>query len=144
MQTVERFRAAAEDRDLAAAIELLAPDIRFVSPVRFTPMEGVAEVEALLSILMRTFEDFRYVGELRGEAETSGDGRPAEAHALIFRAAVAGKQIHGVDLLQLDQEGRIKELTVMIRPLSALTALKDAVYAGLVSDGLLPAAGAES
>lgn len=137
MQTIDRFRAAVERRDLATAAQLFAPDVRFVSPVRFTPMRGLPTVKGLFAVLLRTFEDFRYVGVLRGEAEIGHDGDLAEAYILIFRAAIADTQVHGIDLLQLDAEGRIREFTVMIRPLSALTALSEAVYAGLVSDGVV-------
>ncbi|MGP3632347.1 nuclear transport factor 2 family protein, partial [Streptomyces sp. 24-1644] len=45
---------------------------------------------------------------------------------------------HGIDLLQFDESGRVKEFTVMVRPLSAVRALSDAVLAGLVADGLVP------
>lgn len=140
MQTVDRFRAAVERQDVAAAAELFAPDVRFVSPVRFTPMRGLPTVRGLLTVLSRTFEDFRYVGMLGGVAEIGHDGGQAEAHILIFRAAIADTQVHGIDLLQLDTEGRIREFTVMVRPLSALTALSEAVSAGLVRDGVVPAA----
>ncbi|MFE7060016.1 nuclear transport factor 2 family protein, partial [Streptomyces californicus] len=59
---------------------------------------------------------------------------------LLFRATVDGREIHGIDLLHLDEEGRIKEFTVMVRPQSAVQALGEAVLAGLVADGLAPAA----
>lgn len=137
MDTADRFRRAIEQRDLDAATRLLAPDIRLYSPVKFTPFAGAAEVGALLRVLLRTFEDFRYTGRLHGAAERA-DGRRADSHILVFRATVAGRQIHGVDLLQLDDQGAISELTVMVRPLSAVTALGEAVAAGLAADGLLP------
>jgi hypothetical protein len=50
---------------------------------------------------------------------------------------VNGKQIHGMDLLQFDETGLIKEFTVMVRPASAVQALGEAVLTGLVADGLV-------
>ena len=50
-------------------------------------------------------------------------------------------QAYGIDLIQPGPSGLIEELTVMVRPLSAVTALGDAVLAGLIEDGLVPAAG---
>jgi hypothetical protein len=47
--------------------------------------------------------------------------------------------VHGIDLIQPGPSGLIEELTVMVRPLSAVTALGDAVLAGLQADGLAPA-----
>ncbi|MGW1375707.1 nuclear transport factor 2 family protein [Streptomyces sp. NPDC002446] len=138
--TAERFRAAVEARELAAVEGLLTEDIRFYSPVKFTPFEGRPMVLGLFGVLLRTFEDFRYVGELAGGAETAAGaaGGSADSAVLIFRATVHGKQIHGIDLLQFDEAGLIKEFTVMVRPQSAVHALGEAVLSGLVADGLVP------
>ncbi|MBW5420775.1 nuclear transport factor 2 family protein [Streptomyces sp. BG9H] len=137
--TAARFRALVEKGDLDALEELLTPDIRFYSPVKFTPFEGRPMLLGLLGVLLRTFEDFRYVGSFAGESRTSADGSEAESAVLLFRATVRGKEIHGIDLLHFDAEGRIKEFTVMVRPQSAVRALGQAVHEGLVADGLVPA-----
>ncbi|MGW0395941.1 nuclear transport factor 2 family protein [Streptomyces sp. NPDC003042] len=139
METAERFRAAVEKRELTALDDLFTEDVRLYSPVKFTPFEGRAMVLGLFGVLLRTFEDLRYVGRFEGAAETSADGEEAPSAILPFRAVVAGKQIHGIDLLQFDEAGRIKEFTVMVRPQSAVHALGEAVLAGLIADGLVPA-----
>ncbi|MFD4742214.1 nuclear transport factor 2 family protein [Streptomyces virginiae] len=136
METAERFRAAVEKRDLAALEDLFTEDVRFYSPVKFTPFEGRPMVLGLFGVLLRVFEEFRYVGDFEGAAETSVDGAQAPAEVLLFRAAVEGREIHGIDLLHFDEAGRIKEFTVMVRPQSAVQALGQAVLAGLVADGL--------
>ncbi|MFD3696480.1 nuclear transport factor 2 family protein [Streptomyces sp. NPDC058646] len=138
METAERFRAAVENRDLAALEDLFTEDIRLYSPVKFTPFEGRPMVLGLFGVLLRVFEDLRYVGRFEGTAETSTDGKEAPGVVLPFRATVGGKQIHGIDLLQFDEAGRVKEFTVMVRPQSAVQALGQAVLAGLVADGLVP------
>ncbi|MFE6836427.1 nuclear transport factor 2 family protein [Streptomyces sp. NPDC057705] len=135
-QTAERFRAAVEKRDAAALEDLFTEDIRLYSPVKFTPFEGRPMVLGLFGVLLRIFEDFRYVGHFEGTAETSADGTEAPSSILAFRATVDGKQIHGIDLLQFDEAGRVKEFTVMVRPQSAVQALGQAVLAGLVAEGL--------
>ncbi|UQX03366.1 nuclear transport factor 2 family protein [Streptomyces sp. RerS4] len=137
-ETAERFRAAVEKRDLAALDDLFAPDIRLYSPVKFVPFEGKPMVLGLFGVLLRVFEDLRYLGRLDGAAETSADGEQAPSVILPFRATVGGRQIHGIDLLQFDEAGRVKEFTVMVRPQSAVHALGQAVLAGLVADGLAP------
>lgn len=139
MDTAGRFRAAVEKHDLAALSDLFTEDIRLYSPVKFTPFTGRAMVLGLFGVLLRTFEDFRYIGHLKGTAETSSGGDEAPSEVLAFRATVDGRQIHGIDLLQFDETGRIKEFTVMVRPQSAVRALGQAVLAGLVADGLAPA-----
>ena len=74
MTTADRFRAAVDSRDLAALDDLFTEDIRFYSPVKFTPFEGKPMVLGLFGVLLRTFEDFRYIGRYDGTAETSADG----------------------------------------------------------------------
>ncbi|MDT0395645.1 MULTISPECIES: nuclear transport factor 2 family protein [Streptomyces] len=141
MNTSDRFRAAVADQDLGALEDLFTDDIRFFSPVKFTPFEGKAMVMGLFGVLLRTFEDFRYIGDHSGTAQTSTDAGTAPSSVLLFRARAGGKEIHGIDLLHFDDDGRIKEFTVMVRPQSAVHALSEAVLAGLVADGLVPDAG---
>jgi hypothetical protein len=104
------FRTAVERQDIEAVRELLAADIVFHSPVTFHPFLGRDTVMGLLSLVSQTFEDFRYTDEL------AMDG----AHALIFKANVAGKELEGIDLLRCDEQGLIADFTVMLRPLSGL------------------------
>lgn len=140
-----RFRAAVETAtatgDLAGFASLFRPDVRLYSPVSFKPFEGEEMVLGLLGVLVRTFEEFRYIGTFTGEAATSHDRDAAAcpADVLLFRANVGGKEIHGMDLLHFDEAGLIKEVTVMVRPQSAVQALGQAVLRGLVEAGLVPA-----
>ncbi|SDW59953.1 SnoaL-like domain-containing protein [Amycolatopsis xylanica] len=127
--TTQRFRDAVLSGDHAAIEPLFTPDARMFSPVKFTPFEGRPMILGLLGVLLRTFEGFHYVGEFGG----------GDSDVLEFRATVKGTQIHGIDLFRFDDQGLINEFTVMVRPLSAVTALSDAVLAGLVADGLVPA-----
>jgi hypothetical protein len=110
MSTAAAFREAVERQDIDAARELLAEDIVFHSPVTFHPFPGRDTVMELLALVAQTFEDFRYTDEL----ECDG------AHALIFKASVAGKELEGIDLLRFDEQGLIADFTVMLRPLSGL------------------------
>ncbi|MBQ0984106.1 nuclear transport factor 2 family protein [Streptomyces sp. F63] len=139
MSTHQRFRTAAEQRDLAALEGLFTPGARLYSPVKFRPFEGRPMIMGVLGVLMRVFEDFRYVGEFTGTAERSATGEAADSAVLIFRATVDGKEIHGMDLLSFGEDGLITELTVMVRPHSAVVTLGQAVLNGLVEDGLAPA-----
>ncbi|WP_239488268.1 nuclear transport factor 2 family protein, partial [Streptomyces durocortorensis] len=73
---VDRFRAAVDHRDLGALDDLFTEDIRLYSPVKFTPFEGRPAVLGLFGVLLRTFEDFRYVGEFAGASQTSAPRGP--------------------------------------------------------------------
>lgn len=122
---VHPFRRAIEVRDLDAAVALLCEDVVFHSPVVFTPYQGREALRRILEAVLTVFEDFRYVREIGAD--------DAHDHALVFQARVGDKQLEGCDLIQLDEEGAISELTVMVRPLSAALALADAMKAQLTS-----------
>ncbi|BBX16248.1 hypothetical protein CRI77_08925 [Mycolicibacterium duvalii] len=115
------FREAVEARDAAAIEALLAEDVVFTSPVAFKPYRGKAMTAAILRGVMRVFEDFRYTREIN-----DAGGRD---HALVFEASVAGRKLTGCDFLHVDDDGLIDDFTVMVRPLSAATALADAMGA---------------
>ncbi len=117
------FRAAVEAHDVQAAAAVLADDVVFHSPIVFKPYIGRSAACAVLAAVLRVFDDFAYEGEL-----TSKDGRD---HALMFRARVDGKDIQGCDFLRHDQSGRVVQLTVMVRPLTAAMALRDRMAAEL-------------
>jgi hypothetical protein len=119
------FRDAVETGDIEAIIATLAPDVVLHSPVTFTPFEGRDAVAALLTAVFQTFEDFRYVDEL------TGDG----VHGLVFRARVGERDVEGIDLIRDDGQGRVVDLTVMVRPLSATMALGEAVRRRLTGSG---------
>jgi hypothetical protein len=120
------FRAAVEARDLDALTACLAEDVVFNSPVAFKPFQGRDSVGQVLHFAATTFEDFRYVDEV------ADGGRVA----LIFRARVGDKELQGLDLLHTDDDGLIDELTVMVRPLSGVIALAEAMGPKVLGAGL--------
>ncbi|MDT0572603.1 nuclear transport factor 2 family protein [Streptomyces sp. DSM 3412] len=115
------FREAVESGDMEAVAALLADDVVFTSPVVFKPYSGKAITAAILRGVARVFEDFTYVREI-----ANPDGRD---HALVFTTTVAGKRLQGCDFLHFDEDGKIDEFTVMVRPLSAAQALSEAMGA---------------
>jgi hypothetical protein len=120
------FRAAVESGDVDAAEALFAEDIVFHSPATFHPFVGRETVMALLRIVAETFEDFRYTDEL----EVDG------AQALIFRAAIGGREIEGLDLIRFDGDGLIADFTVMLRPISGLLPFAQAMGEKVTQAGL--------
>ena len=122
---VHPFRRAIETRDLDAAVALLREDVVFRSPVVFSPYHGREALRVILEAVMTVFEDFHYVREI-GAAD-------ARDHALVFEARVGDKQIEGCDFIQLDEDGAISLFTVMVRPMSGVVALAEAMKAQLSS-----------
>ncbi|MEU5878847.1 nuclear transport factor 2 family protein [Spirillospora sp. NPDC047279] len=115
------FRAAVENRDLEGLPLLLAEDVEFLSPVAFKPYVGRDLVAAILRGVLRVFEGIHYVNEINDPG-----GRDL---ALIFKATVDGREVHGCDFLHLDENGLIDRFCVMVRPLSAANALAEAMGA---------------
>lgn len=115
---MQAFRAAVEAWDFEAVEQLLAEDCRFTSPVAFRPYEGRAITAAILRGVGRVFTDFTYVREIN---DTGGHS------ALVFTARVGEVEVNGCDFIEVDDDGKIVDLMVMVRPLSAARALADAM-----------------
>jgi SnoaL-like domain len=117
------FREAVEAGDVGRMTAALDPEVIFRSPVVFRAYEGRDAVMQLLSLVAEVFEDFRYVDELHGGDTT----------CLVFEARVGDRELEGVDYLRHGPDGLVTELTVMVRPYSAATALRDAMGAKLTA-----------
>jgi hypothetical protein len=117
MSAFDDFRAAVTARDPEAMAALFTEDGVLNSPVSFKPFEGREAITVLFRALMETLEDFSYVDEF-----------PAEGHAaLMFAARVGDRQLQGLDWFRFTDDGQIAELTVMVRPLSGVIALAEAM-----------------
>ena len=128
----DAFTAAIKARDPEALTDALADDVVFRSPVVFRAYEGKPVVSAILTEgAMKVFEDFHYV-----ERFEKGD-----AAALIFKARVDDREVDGLDLLRFDAEGKVAELTVMVRPMSGLNAVAEAMGRQFERLGITPPAG---
>lgn len=136
--TAERFRAAIEQGKLAAPGDLFGDDTRLYGLATLKPLEDEQMILGPFGVLPRTFEDFRYVAQYTGAAETSADGTEAPSGMPVFRGTGGGEEIHGSDQPHFADDGRIKEFGVMVRPLSAAQALSEAVLAGRAEAGLVP------
>ena len=109
------FRRAAESKDLDLLAETLREDVVLHSPVLFRGFEGRDTVATVLTHVSATLENFSYTDEL-AEGSTV---------VLRFKATVGDRELEGIDFLELDEDGRVAELTVFMRPMSALTAFNE-------------------
>jgi SnoaL-like domain len=115
------FRLAAEAKDLEAMTATLREDVVLHSPILFRGFEGREIVIQVLTHVAATLEDFAYTDELAED----------DAVVLRFKARVGDRELEGIDFLELDEEGRVAELTVFMRPMSALTAFNEQMAARL-------------
>jgi hypothetical protein len=126
MSATRRFRTAVEAKDIDAALELFADNATFHSPVVFKPYDDRTAISAILHAVADVLEDFRYIDEL-----TSWDRA-----IFVFEARVGDKQVTGIDLVTV-KDGMISDLTVMIRPMSGLMAVAEAMKAKLEAAGAI-------
>ena len=113
--TIDRWHAMLETRDLAALDDLLADGAVFHSPVVHTPQEGKDVTKFYLTAAFHVLFDanFRYVREVVGERDA----------VLEFNAEIDGIHVDGVDMIHWDEQGRIDDFKVMVRPLKAVNLL---------------------
>jgi hypothetical protein len=116
-----RFRAAVEAGDLETAIAQFSDDVVFNSPVVFRQYHGKEALRPVLMAVFHLFQNFHYTAEYAGP----------DGHVLAFSAEVGGRDLQGVDILRggADPEAPLTEFTVLTRPYSATTALKEQMAA---------------
>ena len=102
---------------------LLANEVVFHSPVVHTPQSGKAVTLQYLSAAFHVFfnPSFRYVRELVGERDA----------VLEFQVEIEGIAVNGVDMIRWDDQGRIVDFKVMIRPLKAINLIHQKMAAML-------------
>jgi hypothetical protein len=109
------FRCALEAGDVEAMVARLNPDVVVYGSAVQRPIVGRAEVSRLLQAVVTSFHAF---------TQELPDG---PCTALVFEVRIRDCLVQGVSLLEDDEHGFIKTITVMTRPLSGLTARNDAV-----------------
>ena len=114
-------------RNVRGLDALLAEDVVFHSPVVHTPQVGKPVTVKYLSAAFHVFfnETFRYVRELEG---------PQEA-ILEFEVCIDGITVNGVDMIKWNDQGRIVEFKVMLRPLKAVNLIHQKMGALLAAGG---------
>jgi hypothetical protein len=121
----DRFRRAAEAKDFSQVEELFTDDVTFKSPVVFKPYEGREALGMILSAVVQVFADFRYVEQVE-----TGD-----TAVLVFEARVDEREVQGVDILRFGENDQVRELIVMVRPMSGVHALAERMKAMLEAAG---------
>src|SRR5437763_13404507 len=114
----DRFRSAVETGDVTGVSDLFREDAVFRSPVVYRPYVGREAVLKVLEAAERVLNlagQFRYIHQL--------EDRDAGVAILEFATEVDGREVEGIDKLTFDEDGRITELKVMLRPASALQAV---------------------
>jgi hypothetical protein len=114
MNTLERWHEIIKERKPELLDGILAEDCVFLSPVVHTPQRGREITKLYLTGAMHVLSDgFRYEKEV-----------VSPEHAVLeFVCEIDGITINGVDIMSFDQDGKINEFKVMVRPLKAINLL---------------------
>lgn len=99
--------------DMNRLDEILADDVRFHSPVVWKPKDGKPIVKTILATAASVFENFAYHREMT-------DGT---TWTLEFSATIGDRSLKGVDIIRFNEDGKIVEFEVMVRPGTGLEAL---------------------
>ena len=123
IDTLAAWHHLVQSRNARGLDALLADDVVFHSPVVHTPQVGKAITTQYLAAAFHVFfnETFRYVREVVG---------PCDA-VLEFQVKIDGVHVNGVDMITWDEDGRIVDFKVMVRPLRAITLIHQKMAAML-------------
>lgn len=110
-ETLAIWHQCVESQDPSLLDQILAEDCVFISPVVHTPQLGRDVTKLYLSGAVAILgNEFHYVKEV-----VSGN------HAVLeFNSEVDGVLVNGVDIMTFNDEGKICEFKVMVRPLKAI------------------------
>lgn len=108
-----RWHQIIKTRNASMLNDLLADDIIFHPPALWTPERGKSAALLVLSTVLTIFEDFEYH---RQSIEQN-------TCFLEFGARIGSLRLKGVEIIEWNEQGKIREFEVMIRPMAALTIL---------------------
>jgi hypothetical protein len=117
--------------------DLLHEDVVFYSPIVYTPQEGRDITKLYLTAAGQTLpgdgagEGGDGGGESKGGFRYTKQVLAGDTAVLEFETTVGGKYVNGVDIIRCDDDGRIVEFRVMIRPLQAVNLVHEQMRAAL-------------
>ena len=136
MSAVEKWYEVMKSNDMDKLDELLAEDVVFYSPVVYTPQKGKDITKMYLMAAGGVFgevtkdamcdsndskSNFKYIKEIIGE----------KSALLEFETEMDGVYVNGVDVISWNEEGKITEFKVIVRPLQAVNMLHQKMQAML-------------
>ena len=111
------YTAALERWDAERIVATLADDVVIRVAVHDAPMRGKDIARFLFGVLAEELGPLRPSGEIV-------EGTRA---VVLFDTTIGERRAQGLNVIELDDSGRIRELTVFFRPLESLAAIAEAV-----------------
>jgi SnoaL-like domain len=124
-ETIAKLRLAGESHDPHAMIALLSDDVIVRSPItQQIRFEGIDQARDLFVRVFAVIRDITFY-------EVVGAGTATQV--IFWRGTVSGTYLEEANLLKLDDEGRIVEMTVFMRAVPGLLQLLAALAPSLAS-----------
>ncbi|MBL8181706.1 MAG: nuclear transport factor 2 family protein [Blastocatellia bacterium] len=120
---IDSWHNIVRTRDASGISDLLADEVVFHSPVVHTPQIGRAITAMYLTAAIHVFgnDSFRYVREVVDDKDA----------VLEFETEIDNIIVNGVDMIRWNDEGKITEFKVMVRPLKGINIIHEKMAAML-------------
>lgn len=124
--TIDRWHAYLRGDEPNGLDDLLDDDVVFYSPIVYKPQAGKALTAMYLAAAKQTLPGSKPPD---GDTGSTGGGSAFrytkqvladDTAVLEFETSIEGTYVNGVDIIRIDDTGRIVEFRVMIRPLQAI------------------------
>ena len=122
---IHKWHEVIECDDLKMLDEIIADDAVFSSPVVFKPMEGKEITMMYLHAAGQSFnmEKFKYTKEIHDDMNS----------VLEFETYIDDISVNGVDMIEWNEDGKISNFKVMIRPFKAVQKVQEKMIEALES-----------
>ena len=122
---IHKWHDLINNDDLNKLDAILADDAVFSSPVVFNPMKGKEITKMYLYAAGQSFnmDKFKYTREIHDEMHS----------VLEFETYIDEISVNGVDMIEWNQDGKIKDFKVMIRPFKAVQKVQEKMVEALES-----------
>ena len=120
---IHKWHEVIESDDLEMLDEIIADNAVFSSPVVFKPMEGKEITMMYLHAAGQSFnmEKFKYTKEIHDDMNS----------VLEFETYIDDISVNGVDMIEWNEDGKICNFKVMIRPFKAVQKVQEKMIEAL-------------
>ena len=122
---IHKWHEVIESDDLEMLDEIIADNAVFSSPVVFKPMQGKEITMMYLHAAGQSFnmERFKYTKEIHDDMNS----------VLEFETYIDDISVNGVDMIEWNEDGKISNFKVMIRPFKAVQKVQEKMIEALES-----------
>ena len=122
---IHKWHDLINNDDLNKLDAILADDAVFSSPVVFNPMKGKEITKMYLYAAGQSFnmDKFKYTREIHDKMYS----------VLEFETYIDEISVNGVDMIEWNEDGKIKDFKVMIRPFKAVQKVQEKMVEALDS-----------